>query len=518
MSRPFLNVSLEDDATRLEFKTRIRLLRNHVASGNGREAAETLAGLDDWYRPVAEADLSRLLLQGLTWGEDEHRLCDRLQSTCAMVADLGRQAAVMAADSLGEDDPLIADALARALLAWARACKLEHLGAVPSPRRQRFRELHALYEAAERRGATEITRAFTADGQAMESSIESLYVRALLLARLMGGNLNAQQVEILDNWLLHWMPSMWITAVPPEGEIALVVRLSGNAGLAQGTIAVADDVRYVCVKPLHQRLDQTVSALHQGELFPGWGLATSLRVEDHIVVLDSLQRELAQIEAGGYTQRPRRAQAFGMAVDTQVGVSPVMGSAFDRGGPAIRMRLQDHNETGVGFLVDATHGERIQPGDLIAMSLFPDQPDVLGEVVRKRAGRVDEDVSVGVRLISRDCVPLPMEFEDDTRADNRVDAIFVPGLDRSGRHDAIVVPESAFRAGKILRTSDDGEVFRMSLNRVRHKGRGWVVAGFEMIVSEPDVDGDVVTADAVMAPGAIRAQLELADWPEGRVQ
>jgi uncharacterized protein YjeT (DUF2065 family) len=206
-----------------------------------------------------------------------------------------------------------------------------------------------------------------------------------------------------------------------------------------------------------------------------------------------------------------------MAVDTHVGVHAVLDSFFGMPRPPMRMRLQDHNETGVGFLVDEADDAHVETGDLIAMRLYPDRPFVIGEIVRKRAASASSGISVGVRLISRDAVALALEFESsDDQPGSECRCLYIPGLDRSGRHDAIVVPEGAFRPGKVLRLKEKGEVLRMSLNRVRRKGRGWVVAGFEIVVDEgPAAQG------AASSPAPVRRKeltLELAEMPNGQLR
>jgi len=55
------------------------------------------------------------------------------------------------------------------------------------------------------------------------------------------------------------------------------------------------------------------------------------------------------------------------------------------------------------------------------------------------------------------------------------------------------------------------------LNRVRHRGRGWVIAGFEMVLDEEDAGAGKITDD-VRPPPIPKAPLELAEWPEGHAR
>ena len=509
---------LANGGVRHQLASKFRALRNQVVSGHAAEACEGLTHVEDWYQPIALEDLSSLLLQTLAWEQPEQNLAFELHNTASTLADLARLTALAAAKALPRGDERVPKAIALAVLAWSRASLLEHVSSVPPAKRQRFHDLHRLFDAAERHASTELPMPLTCNGKAMEVSVEGLYVRALLLNRLSGGNLNAQQILILDNWLLAWMPSMWVTATPPEGEIALSVTMGGDAGLQHGAFAVADDVRYVCVAPLRQRLDQSVASLHQGELFPGWGLASALRIEDHVGVIDSLERELAQIESAVPLVRLPRTQAFGMVVEAHIGVTSAIGSSFEASGKPLRLRLQDHTESGVGLHVEAGEGGHVRVGDLISMSLFPEQAPVIGEVVRKRPAAAEGEFAIGVRFIARETLPLALVHEGKPGHHPEVQALYIAGTDRSGRHDAILVSDSVFRAARPLRSSDgdEGEVFRVHLNRVRHRGRGWVLAGFEMIL---DGDDDGKPGQLHPAPMPVsKLPLELADWPEGHVR
>jgi hypothetical protein len=58
--------------------------------------------------------------------------------------------------------------------------------------------------------------------------------------------------------------------------------------------------------------------------------------------------------------------------------------------------------------------------------------------------------------------------------------LFVPGEDSTGRQDAFLVGESALERSPAFAVDVGDQTFSLRLNRVRDRGRGWVLAGFEI--------------------------------------
>jgi hypothetical protein len=58
--------------------------------------------------------------------------------------------------------------------------------------------------------------------------------------------------------------------------------------------------------------------------------------------------------------------------------------------------------------------------------------------------------------------------------------LFVPGNDSTGRQDAFLVSDSAPVHGQAFEATVGDQTFSLRLNRVRDRGRGWVLAGFEI--------------------------------------
>jgi hypothetical protein len=72
-----------------------------------------------------------------------------------------------------------------------------------------------------------------------------------------------------------------------------------------------------------------------------------------------------------------------------------------------------------------------------------------------------------------------------TADDKLEEFIFVPGPDSSGRFDCFAVPYSAIKDDVRYRVNAGGEEFTLTLNRMRRRGRGWALAGFEIVERAP---------------------------------
>jgi hypothetical protein len=94
-----------------------------------------------------------------------------------------------------------------------------------------------------------------------------------------------------------------------------------------------------------------------------------------------------------------------------------------------------------------------------------------------------------VQRLTDAALPLRLVEEIGERELSEDTFVFVPGADASGRHDAFLVPENLRRENAAFRARAGNDLYKLRFNRVRNKGRGWVLAGFE-----------IVTADRAQAP------------------
>ncbi|MBL8513178.1 MAG: hypothetical protein JNJ55_04230, partial [Betaproteobacteria bacterium] len=197
-----------------------------------------------------------------------------------------------------------------ALLAGGNECKWRlFAGLRTSPAQTHVHHLQLGRAQADQTADTVLN--ISIEGSPRETSVEALYMRALLLERLASGNLNAQQIEILDEWLLAWMHSLIVSRKRPEDENALMADLTGSQGFMLSLRdAPEGDPRgkvYLPLKPVMRQLDHAIERFHQGLIFPGFGLGMHFRIEEHAGVIEYLSREFALLMARRGFKQPRKS-------------------------------------------------------------------------------------------------------------------------------------------------------------------------------------------------------------------
>jgi len=119
-------------------------------------------------------------------------------------------------------------------------------------------------------------------------------------------------------------------------------------------------------------------------------------------------------------------------------------------------------------------------GDLVAARLAASEPLALGRVMRSVPASTPGRVIVGVSRISSAARTVQVTMST-ARAPESVSMLFVPGDDISGSHDAYLVGERTFDDAPAMQVRAPDHVYTMRFNRVRERGRGWVLAGFEIL-------------------------------------
>jgi hypothetical protein len=483
---------MSDPAGREALKTRLAALRTALARRDTAKAVETFTALDHELPDFVGADERTLLTKMLAWGDEDNALASRLHSLHSRMAEGSR---ILASSALGEREKL--DLIAAALDHWAEAAKWEQISLNQEPA-QRLEQLHALYRLAVSLGGAAHQRRMMVNGSWSKVAIEALYVRALMLRRLAGGQLNVRQVAILDCWLLAWVDALRLLKEDPAPRPRLVVQPDSNAGLALVARSMGGAALYLALDPLEAGLGLAFEALQVGELYPGVGPSATFRLEDHMALYDALQREFTQTNTAPAGRDPRNA-VEGTQVDVYVGLGDVFRNGFARthdgarAAPATafepvlarqprRFALRDRNESGLGLVAPRDEAAALQPGDLLGVRVDPTLPCVLCEIVRKVTASSDGDTLLGTRVISREGLPLYLKREGsppDAAPD--VEAFYIPGTDSSGSADSLLISEAVFQGGGVLLMRETGRTFRLSVNRGRRHGRGWVLGGLEFV-------------------------------------
>ncbi|MBL8519582.1 MAG: hypothetical protein JNK75_02830 [Betaproteobacteria bacterium] len=474
---------------------------------------------------------------------------DTERSEFVWLADIHARfaAAVRAlADRASNDDSLPAAIKVRycayALLAGGHECKWRLIAGLRSAPSQTHLH-HLQLGRAQADETADVVMSIPIEGSHRETSVEAVYMRALLLERLASGNLNAQQIEILDEWLLAWMHSLIVSRKRPEDENALVADLTGTRGFTLSLRGEPEgDPRgkvYLPLKPVMRQLDHAIERFHQGLIFPGFGLGMHFRIEEHAGVIDYLSREFALLMARREFKQPRKVVEGAREAAVFVGMNDIVSRAvqvsdasllriadplaqahtgtgtFSALDPAMRiLTVSDISETGFGLIAGPSHRDALSVGDLAAVRLSAQSPAVLCVVTRKVALPEGHAALFGLRIVTRQARPVTLEYlrEDDTNGSGGqaarppATAIFVPGEDTSGRGDSLIVSETVYRGGTAFRVRFGGATFRVALGRVKKQGRGWKMAAFD-VTALPEAAAPHASPQAgvsVSAPAASR--------------
>jgi hypothetical protein len=506
-SRTALSRDFQRPDLRAEYERSRRALKAALAEAPIDESAVRLiehsAALDG-----GVARLKRgLLTSSLCWNDEHQALVGWICQENEQLAEMAQR--VLEGGDRGIDGSLSETLAAAALFHWGEAVKWSTRRA-----RQNYQPLHAIMDRATAAGRQRNALRVVADGRGHTTTLESLYFRALLLDRFGGGSLTRQQMEVLDAWLWEWTPTLCGVGTYPGGRV-FRVDLDGSAGLREGKRAGEGRSLYLQLEPLEARRRQVIKELHRGQLVPAHGCAADMRVEEHVAVLDQLERAF---ESAGETAatRAERVPGSGLRLEVWLGLSEILArgvsppmtatgawkvsedvraaiAAGNKNHPALNLSddpsrrylwLTDVSASGFGFEALGRDAMGIEVGDLLGWRKAAGEPCVIGKVMRRVPGSAPGQVFLGVQRLTDAAQPLRLVEEAGERELSENSFVFVSGADESGRHDAFLLPDSVQRDNTTFSARVGSDLFKLRFNRVRNKGRGWVLAGFEILTTE----------------------------------
>ncbi|HLX25048.1 MAG TPA: hypothetical protein VKR38_16995 [Usitatibacter sp.] len=474
---------------RLSFEGRIQAMEAVVAGSNPKACAGDFIDLLPHIGPFITALKRPILMSQLPWTAEDSVATRWIYDVCHRLAVVGRETGAAIALS----DPSGRMLAAHTLFYMGEALKCEIAIGVQKP--HDYAGLHAIMKWAISHRCECARIALALDGAVAACTIEGLYFRALLLADFAGGNLSCQQIEILDAWIVMWMPMIRSARICPPGAPRRA-DLDSEAGLRRGPRTDGGPSLYLPQPPIEKAYRAIVQALHEGQVLPEKGLASEFPVEEHVAVLEVIREALAR-SRGDYAPRHDRRPAS-VIVEAHVGIEEIANSALstpDRRQFGARrptdiifehkrrlLHLVDVSELGLGFEEAETPRGEITLGDIIAVRLGPASPVVaLGKVVRRIPVTEQGGFSLGVRILSK--APQRVVVAPGTATKNAAAPvlIYVPGEDDSGRHDGFLVSERDFAQAGPISVCVGASIVTLRFNRVRDRGRGWILAGFEIL-------------------------------------
>ena len=383
-----------------------------------------------------------------------------------------------------------------------------------------WKQLHALYALAESEGYSQAPFVLHASQPSFKPSVQSLYLRTLVLDLVNAGNLSRVQVEIADGWFSSWCGDYSLDSEYSTRSHMFFVDLASDRGLhLMRRDSHGETVRYVRADGLKAQLEEVQAGLRHGRLYAGHGAGAVFPVEEHVALLAiveklyqamvagaenrieertrfedreidvvvGLETLLAKIRRGPEAAQPPAAAPFGPATAEMVEISPTglsLTSVETGTGAAIALdpdvqtwRVKDLSSKGYGLLVDKASADGVMLNGVIGIRNQSTGGWILGTVVRKLANRVRGEILAGVEVLS--FRPLRIELVP-TEGGAAVEALYLPGFEGTGKLDSIVVRASDFSATTPYRLAAGGGAYRIRLNRIAKKGSDWIRARFEI--------------------------------------
>jgi hypothetical protein len=380
-----------------------------------------------------------------------------------------------------------------------------------------WKQLHALYSLAEAEGYSQVPFVLHQSLPTFKPSVQSLYLRTLVLDLVNAGNLTRVQVEIADGWFSSWCGDYSLDTDYSSRSHLFYVDLGTERGLhLMKRDSHGDNVRYVRAESLKAQLEEVQSGLRHGKLYAGYGAGAVLPVEEHVALLAIIEKLYESMLAGAENRIEERTDFEDREIDVVVGIERVM-ARIRRGptaAPAVAARpattemveispsgmsltsieapvapvaaidpdletwrLKDLSSKGYGLLVDKGAADSVMLNGMIGLQNQQTGGWILGTVVRKLANRVRGEILAGIEVLSYR--PLRVELAPAEGGD-AVEALFLPGLDTNGKFDSVVVRAVDYSASTSYNLVAGGATYRIRLNRIAKKGADWIRARFEI--------------------------------------
>jgi hypothetical protein len=492
---PISAPDLSSAAAREEYEREYGALFASIPATPPRVLAQRFARLDARLDAGMTDAKSAMLVPSLLSTEEDRALGRWIQRQHAELARMGCAVGLAVAADARVDQATALRTVALALVHMGESIKWELIAGRAGPRD--YAALHELARLALERGWLHSPCPLVIDKLPRTATVDALYFRALLLDRFSSGSLSRQQIEVLDAFLWEWMPAL-TAAQEPTGAV-MRADFDSEHGLRYGARGKSKECLYLSLDALETRRLGVIDAFHAGRVVPEQGRAAQIRLEAHVAVLEQLRRTFTGDEARSPREpvEPVEIEAWaGLAdvthvleLDHRAGIAPAEGppdtaqrdkydEIYDR--PRRFVRLLDASET--GWLIEAAEptASRLVVGELLALRFHAGTACVLACVVRCVRHADAETALIGLERLSHPGLAMrPCALRTEHGLEGTY--VYVPGDDASGRQDAFVVPYRLLESSDRFLVRRGAREFALGFNRVRRRGRGWALAGYEMV-------------------------------------
>jgi len=385
-----------------------------------------------------------------------------------------------------------------------------------------WKQLHALYLLSEQDGYAQIPFMLHPTRPSFKPSVQSLYLRTLILDLLNTGSLSKIQVEIADGWFSSWCGDYSLESDYSSRRHLFYVDVGSDSGLhLVRKDSHGEAMRYMRADSLKAQIEEVQAGLRHGHLFAGYGAGAVFPVEQHVALLAIIEKLYQSILAGSENRIEERTQFEDREVDVTLGIDHVMrkvragpiaiaaaapeaasvaetieitpagleltatdGTPAAAAGEAVaqdpeieRWRVQDLSSKGYGLLVERTASDAAMLNGVIGLLNHESGRWIVGSIVRKQANRMRGEMLVGVEVLSYR--PIAMELVP-AGGGEALEALYLPGVDTNGKLDSILVRSGQFASDKAYSVKAGGATYQVRLNRILKKGADWIRARFEI--------------------------------------
>lgn len=344
-----------------------------------------------------------------------------------------------------------------------------------------WKQLHALFGLAESDGYSQVPFPLHASQPAFKPSVQSLYLRTLILDMLNTGNLTRMQIEIADGWFGAWCTDYSLDTEFSSRQHAFYVDLASDSGMhLLRRDSHGESMRYIRAENLKAQLEEVQAGLRQGRLFGGVGGGALLPIEEHVALLAVIEKLYHSVLAGSESRVDERTHFDDREVDVVGGIDRVLAKLHgleEADSGLDRWRVHDLSTKGYGLVVDRAAAESVLLNGLVALRNQSTGGWIVCTVVRKLANRVRGEMLVGLEVLSYK--PVPVYLAADSGAESAM-ALFLPGTDPNGKLDALLVHARDFSTGGTFAIEVNGARYNVRMNRIIRKGADWIKARFEI--------------------------------------
>ena len=382
-----------------------------------------------------------------------------------------------------------------------------------------WKQVHALYSLSEVDGYSQVPFVLHASQPSFKPTVQSLYLRTLILDVLNTGSLSKVQIEVADGWFSSLCNDYSLQTEYSADSHLFYVDLASDSGMhLMRPDSQGESMRYARVDGLKAQIEEVQAGLRHGRLYAGYGAGAVFPVEEHVALLAIIEKLYQSILSGNENRIEERTHFEDREVDVVMGIERVMrklreapsATPAPSASPAVaasdtfelspaglslvatdaqtarpdsadpdieRWRVYDLSSKGYGLLVDRNAAELVLLNGLIALRNHESGGWIVGTIVRKLANRVRGEILVGIEVLAYR--PIVVDAHPAV-VGSPMQCLYLPGLDTNGKLDSIIVRAGEFRSDQSYSLKAGAAQYKIRLNRIIRKGADWIKARFEI--------------------------------------